>query len=76
MHASLPSTFHFDAMLETGVVTVGHMIRRGDRGVQEKGPQFKVEDKKRQQLFLGDQREYRFCLAWLLANYSFDKNIY
>jgi hypothetical protein len=61
VHTSRPSTFHFDAMLESGDVTVDHMIKRGDRGVQEKGPQFKVEDKKRPQLFLGEQREYRFA---------------
>jgi hypothetical protein len=60
VHTSRPSTFHFDAMLESGDVTVDHMIKRGTRGVQEKGPQFKVEDKKRPQLFLGEQREYLF----------------
>ena len=60
VHTSRPSTFHFDAMLESGDVTVDHMIKRSARGVQEKGPQFKVEDKKRPQLFLGEQREYRF----------------
>jgi hypothetical protein len=48
-------------MLESGDVTVDHMIKRAARGVQEKGPQFKVEDKKRPQLFLGEQREYRFA---------------
>jgi hypothetical protein len=60
IHTSRPSTFHFDAMLESGDVTVDHMIKRGDRGVQEKGPQFKIEDKKRPQLFLGEQRQYHF----------------
>jgi hypothetical protein len=40
-----------------------YMIKRDDRGVQEKGPQFKVEDKKRPQLFLGEQRAYRFALS-------------
>jgi hypothetical protein len=60
VHASLPSIFHFDAKLESGDVTVDHMIKREDRGVQEKGPQFKVEDKKRPELFLGEQREYLF----------------
>lgn len=60
VHTSRPSTFHFDTMLEAGDVTVDHMIKRSARGVQEKGPQFKVEDKKRPQLFLGEQREYRF----------------
>ncbi len=55
-----PSTFHLDAMLESGDVTVDQMIKRGDRGVPEKGPQFKVEDKNRPQLFLGEQREYSF----------------
>ena len=47
-------------MLETVDVTVDHMIKRAARGVQEKEPKFKVEDKKRPQLFLGEQREYRF----------------
>ena len=47
-------------MLEAGDVTVDYMIKRSERGVQEKGPQFKLEDKKRPQLFLGEQREYRF----------------
>jgi hypothetical protein len=36
------------------------MIESGDRGVHEKGPQFKVEDKKSPPLFLGERREYRF----------------
>jgi hypothetical protein len=60
VYTSLPSTFHFDVMLESGDVTVDHMIKRSNRGVQEKGPQFKVDDKKRSQLFLGEQKTYYF----------------
>ena len=52
--------FYFDATLESGDVTLDQVIMRGERGVQEKGPQFKVEDKKHPQLFLGEQREYKF----------------
>jgi len=35
VHTSRPSTFHSDAMLESGDVTVDHMIKRAARGVQE-----------------------------------------
>ena len=47
-------------MLESGDVTLVHMIKRVERGVREQGPQFEVEDKNRPQLFLGQQLAYRF----------------
>ena len=61
MQASRPLPFYFDATLESGDVTLDQVIMRGERGVQGKGPQFKVEDMKRPQLFLAGQREYRFA---------------
>lgn len=36
------------------------MIKRAARGVQEKGPQLRVEDKKPAANFLGEQRVYSF----------------
>lgn len=60
IHTSRPSTYNFDIMLQNGDVTVDHLIKRDQKGVHEKGPQFKVKDKKRPELFLGEQREYRF----------------
>jgi hypothetical protein len=62
IHTKIPSVTHFDTMLESGDVTVDHLIKRkpGQRRANEKGPQFKVSDLKRPQLFLGKQLEYVF----------------
>ena len=57
-------------MFESGYVTVDQMIKRGNRGVQEKGPQFKVEDKRRQQLFLGDSASTAFNYLLVFQNVS------
>jgi len=61
-HTSRPSTFNFDAMLETGDVTVDHLIKRvpGRDTAKDKGYLFKVEENKRDQLFLGQKAVYRF----------------
>jgi hypothetical protein len=60
-HTSRPSTFNFDAMLNTGEITVDHLIKRkvGQVGANEKGPLFKIDELKRDQLFLGQKCEYR-----------------
>jgi hypothetical protein len=62
IHTKIPSVTHFDTMLESGDVTVDHLIKRepGKVRASEGGPQFKVSDTKRPQLFLGKQREYIF----------------
>lgn len=62
IHTKIPSVTHFDTMLDSGDITVDHLIKRelGEASVNEKGPQFKVSDAKRPQLFLGKQREYSF----------------
>lgn len=62
IHTKIPSVTHFDTMLESGDVTVDHLIKRepGEARANEKGPQFKVSDAKRPQLFLGKQQEYIF----------------
>lgn len=61
-HTSRPSTFNFDALLETGDVTVDHLIKRvpGKDTAKDKGYLFKVEENKRDQLFLGQKAVYRF----------------
>jgi MvaI/BcnI restriction endonuclease family len=61
-HTSRPSTFNFDALLETGDITVDHLIKRvtGKDSARDKGYLFKVQDDKRSQLFLGEQREFKF----------------
>ena len=61
-HTSRPSTFNFDALLETGDVTVDHLIKRvpGKDTAKDKGYLFKVEENKRDQLFLGKKSVYRF----------------
>jgi len=62
IHTKIPSVTHFDTMLESGDITVDHLIKRnpGKTSVTEGGPQFKVSDAKRPQLFLGKQKEYSF----------------
>ncbi len=62
IHTKTPSVTHFDTMLDSGDVTVDHLIKRGpgEARANEKGPQFKVADAKRPQLFLGKQKEYIF----------------
>jgi hypothetical protein len=61
-HTSRPSTFNFDALLETGDITVDHLIKRvpGKDTAKDKGYLFKVEEEKRDQLFLGQKAVYRF----------------
>jgi hypothetical protein len=54
VHTCRPSNFLFDAKLESGDVTVDYTIKRGDGGVQKKGSQFRIEDKKRPLLSFGD----------------------
>ena len=63
IHTKSPSVTHFDTMLDSGDVTVDHMITQepDETSPQEKGPQFKVADAKRPQLFLGKQKEYIFA---------------
>ena len=62
IHTKIPSVTHFDTMLESGDITVDHLIKqnKGKASVTEGGPQFKVSDAKRPQLFLGKQKEYIF----------------
>lgn len=62
IHTKIPSVTHFDTMLESGDVTVDHLIKleSGKARAVEGGPQFKVSDAKRPQLFLGKQQEYIF----------------
>ena len=62
IHTKIPSVTHFDTMLESGDVTVDHLIKleSGKARAVEGGPQFKVSDSKRPQLFLGKQLEYIF----------------
>lgn len=61
-HTSRPSTFNFDALLENGDITVDHLIKRvpGKDTAKDKGYLFKVEEEKRDQLFLGQKAVYRF----------------
>jgi hypothetical protein len=61
-HTSRPSTFNFDALLESGDVTVDHLIKRvpGKDTAKDKGYLFKVEENKRDQLFLGQKAVHRF----------------
>lgn len=61
-HTSRPSTFNFDALLETGDITVDHLIKRvpGKDTAKDKGYLFKVKEEKRDQLFLGQKSVYRF----------------
>ncbi len=61
-HTSRPSTFNFDTMLEAGDITVDHLIKRvpGKDTAKDKGYLFKVEEDKRDQLFLGKRAVYRF----------------
>lgn len=61
-HTSRPSTFNFDALLETGDITVDHTIKRipGKDTAKDRGYLFKVEESKKDQLFLGQKSVYHF----------------
>jgi hypothetical protein len=58
-HTHAPNIPQFSRMLAIGDVTVDHLIKRKTNGrVNEKGPLFKVASAKREELFLGEPKEY------------------
>ena len=58
-HTTRPSTDQFDRLLEDGTVTLDHLIKRKASGAcVEKGPLFKIERPRLQELFLGQPHTY------------------
>lgn len=58
-HTARPSAEQFDRLLEDGTVTLDHLIKRKKSGAcVEKGPLFKIERPRIQELFLGQPKKY------------------
>ena len=58
-HTSRPSTEQFDRLLADGTVTLDHLIKRTQSGSgHEKGPLFKIDRPRMQELFLGQPYSY------------------
>lgn len=60
MHTVNPSASQFDHLLDEGVITVDHLIKRLHNRVTEKGPLFKIPKCHLTSLFLVPPRDYRF----------------
>jgi hypothetical protein len=54
LHTRRPSTQQFDRLLDSGIITMDHLIKMKDGKCVEKGPLFKIYPKMRGQLFLGE----------------------
>lgn len=60
VHTKSPNLPQLQRLLETGDVSVDHLIKRmPGGGAKEKGPLFKIHPEKLSELFLGDPVEYR-----------------
>ncbi len=58
-HTRCPSTAQFDSLLETGKISVDHLIKRALNGkVNEKGPLFKLHKADIPSLFLAETKDY------------------
>jgi hypothetical protein len=51
IHTRNPSLPQFDCLLEEGIITLDHLIKRKDKGVREKGPLFKIKRNRIPDLF-------------------------
>jgi len=59
-HTARPSVTQFDRLLETGNISVDHLIKKKASGsAVEKGPLFKIEKNRLAELFYGLPRKYR-----------------
>jgi hypothetical protein len=59
IHTKNPNISQFDRLLADGSITLDHLIKRGPTGRgQEKGPLFKIEKPKIQELFYGLPKKY------------------
>ena len=58
-HTRRPSNNQFNRMIESGEITIDHLIKKTTSGkVTEKGPLFKIRGSSLNELFLGTPREY------------------
>ncbi len=58
VHTRQPSVAQFDDLLERGIITMDHLIKRKDKGAHEKGPLFKIETRRLNDLFLSAAKTY------------------
>jgi len=59
-HTRKPSAFQFNRLLDSGEISVDHMIKIKEHGAHERGPQFKINRASLNELFLGASKDY--CL--------------
>jgi len=57
-HTLQPSSMQFFQLIQEGIVTMDHLIKRKNGRVCEKGPLFKIERGALDQLFVGGVRQY------------------
>lgn len=57
-HTTNPSPAQFDDLLESGFITVDHLIKRQENRVKEKGPLFRMPKSHLHSLFLTRPRDY------------------
>ena len=60
LHTRAPSLRQFDRLLDTGEITVDHLIKRVKNETKEKGPLFKMRAMAKKELFLGEEKSYNF----------------
>ena len=58
IHTRNPSLPQFDSLLDDGIITLDHLIKRKDKRVKEKGPLFKIERRRIPDLFHSLPRTY------------------
>jgi MvaI/BcnI restriction endonuclease family protein len=57
-HTRRPSNKQFDRLLDSGEITLDHLIKKTRNRVVEKGPLFKIKPATINELFLGETKEY------------------
>jgi hypothetical protein len=58
-HTTEPDPVQFDRLLSDGTITLDHIIKRQPSGgAKERGPQFKIERHRLNELFLGEFQKY------------------
>lgn len=60
LHTRAPSFRQFDRLLDSGEITVDHLIKKLNSKTRDKGYLFKMKSLAKKELFLGDEKCYTF----------------
>ena len=60
LHTRSPSLRQFDRLIDTGEITVDHLLKRQDGKFSDKGHLFKMKASAKKELFIGEEKSYSF----------------